>query len=404
DIMKQHVVSASFDNATADSVRAFAEKGAESIDDPGGAFASIQASLGKQKASISLSAKVTQYAEVASNWARANRGRESIESADALNQVTNLAKGLDGMYLSEADSATRETAALEVLTILNDMLCGSATNTYSASVAELKEVATIASACKTLRSQVPDDEGMEKLSFVILFTENLDLADSLLQYMSLPDGAAARVKADKTLAITQEAVAAFDSLLKAAAGAASTRLEQWQVALRCRLTAQAEIDLPARRQKLDESAIPIERLQFGTARGELWSGGLAADAELDQLLARATDSILADYTAPLTVKNHAVTLSTRETEWTAAAKLYQQHDQTVTEQYQKMVMHTKVRVSEATCLMALKEFSGRPMKLKRLLSSERDELAASGWWGHVQPALRAQVEDATKWSRKAAGA
>ena len=193
-------------------------------------------------------------------------------------------------------------------------------------------------------------------------------------------------------------------LPEATAGAASTRLEQWQVALRSRLMAQSEIDLPARRQKLDEAAIPIERLQFGTARGELWSEGLVNDPGLESLLAHATDSILADYTAPTTVKNHALTLSARETEWTRAAKLYGQYDQQVAHKYQKVVMHTTVRVAEATCLMTLKECAGRPMKLKRILGTEQQELAASGWWEHVQVDLRSQVENATKWSRKLAAA
>eukprot|EP00959_Pyramimonas_sp_CCMP1952_P197878 4138343-Pyramimonas_sp.AAC.1 len=63
-------------------------------------------------------------------------------------------------------------------------------------------------------------------------------------------------------------------------------------------------------------------------------------------------------------------------------------------------MSAQVRVSEATCLMALKGCPDRPMKLKRMLNAERDQLAASGWRGHVHVALRAHVEDKSKWSRK----
>eukprot|EP00959_Pyramimonas_sp_CCMP1952_P365182 7647078-Pyramimonas_sp.AAC.1 len=126
---------------------------------------------------MSLSAKVTHYANAASDWARANRGMEGLGGADSLNQLALLAKGLQGMHLSTADSGAREAASLEAPTVLNDMLCGSATNAYSASVAEFKEVATIANACKAMLSHLGDER--LQLLFVVLFTENLDLTESM---------------------------------------------------------------------------------------------------------------------------------------------------------------------------------------------------------------------------------
>ncbi|CAK0862388.1 unnamed protein product, partial [Prorocentrum cordatum] len=190
----------------------------------------------------------------------------------------------------------------------------------------------------------------------------------------------------------------------ASSGNASPRMEQWRAVLRSRAAAQSEVDLPARRQKMEGAEVPIERLQFGAKRSELWTDGIADTSEnikLEVLVAHGMDTILADMVQPTTVKNYAGTLSARESDWARAAKLYGKHDVETTNAFQTIVMRTRVRVAEAIMLMSLKEFADRPMKLKRLLNIEREQLQEAGWWEEVFIGLRARVDEAAKWVRKA---